>query len=287
MRRPPKSLRPRELSKREAEAAKKRRLAIGITVAASAVVIAFGVMAVTMKPVDIDKTTGCPLRPDKPLPHTLVMIDGTDRLPVRELDYAEALIRTEYLNLPIGGRLTVASILADPDTPSEIVICRMPDRAKAGDISSNDAKIRKDFQKVAGVRLDRLRAELASGEPQRASPIREMIAVAMDRPDFDSSVPDRRLVILSDFAQHSDAASDYDRTFALSEEAHELLDRDLSEVAVRLHYVRRASLSGLQGARHKQAWTSDLEDLGAEVAVGHGLNIGERGERPIWTRSSQ
>jgi len=258
--------------------------AIGIFAIAGLVAAGFVGIAATHVNTDVDNTTGCPSDNRSPEAHTFILVDETDKLNATDLRYTEALIRTEYMNLPLHGRLTVRNILADPNAASEIVVCRMADRAKRGDINANDGKIKRDFQKVAGVRLDRLMDELAAAPVQDASPILESVASVMDRPDFGSMISSRRMIIISDLAQHSDLVSDYGRGRHLSDEARDLLERDMVGVQVRLHYIRRPSLSRVQGPAHKDSWIQQFQHMNVDdVVIGHDINMGEISKREVWT----
>ncbi|WGM39523.1 hypothetical protein [Caulobacter sp. NIBR1757] len=220
-----------------------------------------------------------------PKAHTIVLIDETDRLPPNELKFVRDLVMTEYRWLPLGGRLTVRNIVADTDAGEDITICRIADSSSSGGLVDNDRTIRERFDKIAGSRLQALFEELAAAPVQETSPIMETIAGMVDRSDFGANVPQRRLTVVSDFAQHSDLFSMYSSRWsrALPNAVAEELGRDLTGVDVRLQYVRRRSLAALQGAEHRAFWKGYIDEQSAKsVAVDHGLLIGEALDRPTW-----
>lgn len=249
--------------------------------------ISFGVLAATVfRDVKISQTTGCPLGNKTPPAHTIILVDETDKLSARELKYLGSLIRTEYLWLPDGGRLTVRNITGDADATEEILICRINDGSNVLGIARNKRKVEKDFQRIAGARLTALLEGLAAARPQPASPIAEFISQTMERPDFGANVPRRRLVVYSDFVQHSSLFSQYHvrhHQYRIGEQTESEIHHDMTGVTVRLQYVPRRSLSGIQGAGHKEFWESLLKNMGAnDIAIGHDLLIGENQKREIW-----
>lgn len=265
------------------EEKKRRELVKAATIVLPVIglVAAAGVAIAIVKPPPIDETTGCPLGSRAPEAHTIVLLDETDRLSAGELAYAQSLIWTEYSWLPIGGRLTIRNIVADPGVGEEVSICRMRDSSNALGIAVHPEELQAQFESLAGAELNALMTGLARAEPQDASPILEYVEDAASRVDFGRDVAARRLVIHSDLAQHSDLATHYrGGDLDLSEEALDAIWEDMSGVQVRLHYIERRSLSDLQGRRHQAFWTGLFEDMNAEVHIGHELILGEEPDRP-------
>jgi hypothetical protein len=258
-----------------------------MAVSAGFVLLAAGLGATVIRDVRLDKVTGCPINNRAPAAHTVILVDETDRLGRADLRYARELIMTEYGWLPVGGRLTVRNIRSDPDQAEDIVVCRMRDKSATGGLTSNSRQLKKQFDRTAGLRLNSLLADLETAPVETRSPIRESIAAVADRTDFSSATSIRRLIVLSDFAQHSGLDSDYDRRRrVLSAVALDELTRDFSEVEIRLHYIRRPSLNWLQGDAHRRSWETYLEDMGAHVAVGHDLRLGETDDREVWINAA-
>lgn len=260
-----------------------RRKAILLAGSVAFLIVAAAAVVIIFKPPPVNPETGCPVRDGAPPAHTILLIDETDSFTPAELRYARDLIRTEYAWLPPGGRLTVRNILADPDEDQEVTICRMRDASSALGIMVNPEALQRTFERLAGAQLESLIDGLATAEPQSSSPILEAASAVMDRPDFGRGIANRRLVIESDFLQHSDLATQYGRGApSLSEEAQDRLWRDMHGVHVRLHYIPRRSQANIQGRRHQAFWTDWFESMSADdVALGHDLLIGEEPDRPI------
>lgn len=186
-----------------------------------AFVAILGVLGVTvLRPKPIDRNTGCPISSVSPDAHTVILVDETDQLSRVDLRYAEELIQTEYSWLPVGGRLTVRTIVSDDAVGEDIVVCRLDDGSSVLGIAKTAKKVKRDYELIAGKRLTELLAKLQTAPEQTSSPILESIRDTFDQSDFSSSVGARRLVVLSDMAQHSDLSSHYGRrSFSLNSEA--------------------------------------------------------------------
>jgi hypothetical protein len=221
----------------------------------------------------VSKTTGCPMSHHAPAAHTLILLDETDKLAKGEVDYARHIIMNEYFWLPIGGRLTVRNILASPDDGTDIVVCRLDDGSKILGLSKNPKKVKQDFQKIAGAKLNELLVNVATAPTQTYSPIAETVAGVMDRADFGADIKARRLVLLSDMAQHSPDFSQYGAGTPHSNlgEFH----RDMSGVEMRIQYIPRHELVKLQTEAHRRFWLNYFRAMGAHVELGHSLTLGD------------
>lgn len=249
--------------------------ALAVIGAISAVAIGLVIVGHVLTPPPTDPDTGCPIGDPVPIAHTIILIDETDQLSPSELDYARSLVRTEYAWLPVGGRLTVRNITADPYASHDVSICRMRDGKSGNGLTVTPEFLQQQFDKVAGAQIERLLADLAHAKPQDASPILETVSEARRRPDFGKEVIDRRLIIHSDLAQHSDDFSQYGARKVDLPSALGLFGADFSGVKVRLHYIRRRALANMQrSAAHSRFWTNYFERQGAsDVVIGHDLNM--------------
>ena len=235
-----------------------------------------GAMAFVSRAPALDDGSGCVRGELVPPAHTVVLVDQTDSLTQRQIDYAKTLILLEYERLKPGERLTVRPIDEDPDSKArEFARCRVRRGSDVLGVGANPEMIEADFRRIVGDPLNTYLDSLASVPTAEASPILETIASAVDSPDFGSNVGDRRLVIVSDMAQHSEQVNQYGLSegFPVSTEARELLRRELKDVDVRVHYVRRGSLTGLQTEAHRAFWRSWLAGEGADVQLGWGLQM--------------
>ena len=247
----------------------------GLSIAA---VLGMGTIAFVNRAPALDEGNGCVRGQLVPPGHTVVLIDQTDPLGKRQIDYVKTLILLEYERLKPGERLTVRPIDSDPDsTEREFSRCRVRRGADVLGIGTNPEMIEADFRRIVGRPLNEYLNGLANVPTAEASPILETIATAVDSPDFGANVPERRLVIVSDMAQHSDQASQYGQPqgYALTSQARDFLARNMAGVHVRVHYVRRPALAELQNAAHREFWSNWLRSEGADVQLGWGTQMVE------------
>ena len=243
-----------------------------------AAVVGMGAIAFVNRAPALDEGNGCVRGQLVPPGHTVVLIDQTDPLGRRQIDYVKTLILLEYERLKTGERLTVRPIDADPDsTAREFSRCRVRRGADVLGIGANPEMIEADFRRIVGRPLNEYLNGLADVPTAEASPILETIATAVDSPDFGPNVPERRLIIVSDMAQHSDQSSQYGQpdSYGLSPQARDFLARNMAGVHVRVHYVRRPALAPLQTAAHREFWSNWLRSEGADVQLGWGTQMVE------------
>ena len=241
-------------------------------------VLGLGAVAFVNRAPALDEGNGCVRGQLVPPGHTVVLIDQTDPLGRRQIDYVKTLILLEYERLKPGERLTVRPIDADPDsTAREFSRCRVRRGADVLGIGANPEMIEADFRRIVGRPLNEYLNGLANVPTAAASPILETIATAVDSPDFGANVPERRLIIVSDMAQHSGQASQYGQPpqLELAPSASDFLRRNLADVDVRVHYLRRPALSALQTPAHREFWTRWLRSNGARVELDWGTQMVE------------
>ncbi len=242
--------------------------------------------AFVIEHVEVDEITGCPSNGRMPEAHTIILVDETDALNPDTIEYAKNVIYNEYRWLPIGGRMTVRNVISNPDLAEDIVFCRIEDGSNANGIIDNPRMIQQRFDEIAGERLQQLYEALSVAPEQEQSPIAEFVSIAMDRTNFGRNVADRRLILLSDMAQHSDIASQYGAAPLLDPDAPALdhLEREMAGVHLRIHYLRRPELARLQTDAHRAFWTGYFANMGADdIALGRGLLLGEPDNRETWS----
>ena len=226
----------------------------------------------------LDAATGCPRGQLVPDVHTVVLVDQTDALSPRQIEYARSLILLEYQRLPVGGRLTVRPIDADPDsTARDFSRCRVRRGEEVAGVATNPDLIEAEFRRSVGDALNTYLEDLETQATAEASPIAETVDSVAESRDFGANVEERRLVLLSDMAQNSEQLDQYATpgAYTLDGAARELLPRNFRDVDVRVHYLRRPSLARLQGPAHERFWRSWFSASGADVQLGWGLQLAE------------
>ncbi len=246
-----------------------------------AAVMAAGAYAYVNRPPQLDPDTGCIAGRLIPEAHTVVLIDQTDSLSPRQIDYAKTLILLEYERLEPGAQLTVRPLDADPEsTAREFSRCRVRRGSEVNAVIANPDLVERSFRRTVGDALNTYLDGLADVRTAPASPIAETLNTVADARDFGPNVRERRLVILSDMAQHSAEVDQYATPgdYALDGRAMDLLPRNLRDVTVRVHYVRRPELSRVQTANHQAFWQGWFAEAGADAEIGWGLQLAQEPE---------
>ncbi len=253
------------------------RRAVIILAAALLAIVGVGVALYFSRTPKLDMATGCPVGQRIPPEHTVVLIDQTDPLTPRQIDYAKSVILAEYDRLKPEGKLTIGSILADVgEDAHDFSRCRVRRGADVSDVTSNPDMIEAQFRHTVGDALNDYLNSLRHVPTAPRSPIIETVDAALDAPDFGPTVKARRLAIISDMAQNSQEVSEYKGSgsgLALSQAVRDELSRDMHGVAVRIHYVRRPTLAAIQTPAQRAFWTDWFRRQGADVKLGWGLQL--------------
>jgi hypothetical protein len=255
---------------------KEDRRAFAILGFASLTVAAVGVLLYLGRSPALDETTGCGRGDLTPPSHTVVLIDQTDRLTRGQINYVKVLIQSEYQRLQPQAKMTVRSISSDPDTDvREFARCRVRRGSEVAGVTTNPEMIEESFRRIVGDSLNEYLNDLAGASTADSSPIVETVAAVADAADFGPNVGERRLVIVSDMAQHSPGLNQYAEpgTYSVSGDVRSVFGRELEGVQVRIHYVRRPELARLQTPSHRAFWTEWFRRAGADVELGWGLQM--------------
>jgi len=240
-------------------------------------IVGVGVALYFSRSPKLDIATGCPAGQLVPPEHTVVLIDQTDPLTPRQIDYVKGVILAEYARLKPQGKLTIASISAEVGQDDhDFSRCRVRRGADVSDVTANPEMIEAQFRRTVGDALNDYLNGLRHAPTAQRSPIIETVDAALDAPDFGPTVKARRLAIISDMAQNSPEMTEYkgpgsglDPSDAVRDE----LSRDMHGVVVRIHYVRRPALAAIQTPDQRAFWTDWFRRQGAQVKLGWGVQL--------------
>jgi hypothetical protein len=165
----------------------------------------------------LDDDTLC--RTDRALAaHTLILVDGTDRLEARHRRKLERVIAQERARLAPHERLSIWSLRADhPQEPRNLFSRCLPrDGSQINPLFENAAKAQARWDEQVGAALESAARRAGSSGRGDASPILAGLRAAAADPDFSAEIPQRRLVLVSDLLEHArdgftlyDAAADF------------------------------------------------------------------------------
>ena len=146
-------------------------------------------------------------------PATLgIIIDSTDSFPAAPAAKAFNIITTAVDQLPVNSRVQLFQIKGSSDLLKPLVdICKPDDGSTASQLNSNPAYIKKLYRERFSTPLEQTLKRLIKAEPQSSSPIIESMQAASIQAlmPFEST-SNKRLIVASDFLQHSDLYSMYE-----------------------------------------------------------------------------
>src|SRR5262249_20731981 len=134
----------------------------------------------------------------------VIIADTTDALTSNQLRQLKVAIMRARDDLPVYSKLTLLFLDAGaPYEPREIFsMCNPGSSANSNPLFATASHLDKRWKDSFGQPLDDTIAWLKSAPTAEASPIMETIAAATQRPDFDSRIPKRKLIVVSDLLQH-------------------------------------------------------------------------------------
>lgn len=198
---------------------------------------------------------------------TVLLVDKTDPLDAiqsRTLGNVIAAIRDR---LRRGERLTVV-VMGENGRPEPVRafdLCSPGKGRDANFLYENDRLMQAKYEERFGAPLEMLLAELQKGGSASRSPIMEAIRDITSTPGFSAAVPERRLILISDLLQNTEAYSHYHSvsTSAAMAYATEVMPA-LAGAAVEVVYLLRPGAKHLQGDRHLAFWRDYFRLAGAE-----------------------
>ena len=221
------------------------------------------------RPPALDMVTAC--RADHRDPaHTILLIDQSDPFNTNDLGWVSEFMDEEARLLPKYGRLTV--LTPNAAAPYDLIEvyshCSPGSAEKANPVTQNPRMIEDAWRENFYAPLKASIEIVLTEKSQNASPLAEAIYSIGDRADFTADTQIRRLLIISDLMQHSEAFSFY-RTgadfeaFSSTRLAEDI--PDLSHVSVTARIVPR-EIYDLPLSDVKYFWSQYFTRTGADYA---------------------
>lgn len=207
----------------------------------------------------IDEATLCPTSGPRAI--TAVLVDRSDPLGPQQSQRLRQVLDALVDEVPVGGRIALYLAEADAFQTLAPAIALCNPGLEANPLYQNPKRMRERYSEQFRKRLDAVRDALLQPSPRQSSPIMESIkAVCIDA--FGAAPPQipLRLVVASDFLQHSPVASHYrdkqfDAFFKDAKLASVLVDCKSAEVDI--YYILRLDKSGrpiVQNQAHQRFW---------------------------------
>jgi len=206
-----------------------------------------------------------------PAASTIVIVDPSDELTRTHRNRVSVTIRNERDRLPPGGRFSILT-LAPPGSsePIEVLsVCNPGSPADANPWWETTAKIEKRWKAEYVDPIDGAILRVGSTNPTPVSRLIASVAGALTRPDFDSRVAERRLVIISDMMENEKGiysqlrGGDFWKAYSASPFPRRVT-LNLTGVAVEIDYLTRQQYAGIQGEAHRDFWRRLFSEAGAE-----------------------
>jgi hypothetical protein len=219
-----------------------------------------GYVATISRPPPLDPATLCRL--DQRLESSVtIIVDTTDALTRLQASRLAAAVRDAREALPIHGKLTLLFLdAANPFDPREILsLCNPGSVRDLNPFTQTASRVQRRWRESFEAPIDAAVEALTRAPTARRSPIMETIAAATARPDFDSRVPRRRLLVVSDLLQHepggySHYTGDMRWQRFLSSRPAASAWADLAGVEVAIEYLRRPESARQQTDAHRAFW---------------------------------
>ncbi len=226
----------------------------------------FAVMAFNAPP-GLDMETACRLDHKDPA-HTVLLIDQSDPFNPNDLDWVYALVDAEARTLPRFGRLTVMTPnAADPFDPKVIYMACSPGSVEdANPVFQNPRMIDDIWRDTFYTPLKEKIEQAMLETRQPSSPLLEAVYSIADRADFQRTKKPRKIVMVSDLMQHSEAMSFYRSGAGFDKLAEtKLAERmpDMQGVEVAARIVPRQEYD-LPMSEVKAFWRAYFDQTGAD-----------------------
>ena len=143
--------------------------------------------------------------------HVLILVDRTDPLtPLQSVIFRKLLLR-ERDALPPHAKLSVFTVTDTTGVMEDqrFSMCSPGHGDDANLLYENPRQVQQFFEQRFEEPLDQVIIDLTEAQVAPQSPIYQSLLKVLRRPDFTRKTPQRRLILLSDLMEHTDAFSHY------------------------------------------------------------------------------
>jgi hypothetical protein len=248
-----------------------RNILLGLAALAAAGVLggAFFLMNRLEKTSAIDEATLCP-KATGPLAEVAVLFDLTDPLSPAQSSQLRQYLEQEFATAATGTQFTLGVVSEDPaDWGATDPLCKPASGAEADQLTQNKAFLQERYDQRFRAPIEASLERMISASAAKTSPIMESLqALAADTPGFLTFSGPRRLILVSDLLQNSDAMSFYRGEDWQSFEASpdfQRLGRTLGGVEIDIFAVPRALDKIRDPAAVEDFWIRYFELQGAHL----------------------
>lgn len=260
---------------------KKKRKSSNIPYLAGAV-IALGLLGAagwwmnrTSTEMAVNSETLCPLATG-PVAETVILFDLTDPLAAAQTSQLLQHLESEFANAAIGTQFTMGVVSENPaDWGATSPLCKPHSERDVSALTQNVPLVKQRYEERFLAPLERNLQRMISASGANSSPIMESLqALTTGTPGFVTFTGPRKIILVSDLLQHSDAMSFYRgddwQRFAASP-AFQRLGRTLNGVDVEIFAVRRVMEKIKDPAAVEDFWLRYFDLQGARLPKLHSL----------------
>jgi hypothetical protein len=227
-------------------------------------------MNATSAEMAVDAETLCPA--SGPVAETVVLFDVTDALSAAQSNQLSQYLEREFSDAMIGTQFTMGVVSEDPaDMGATAPLCKPRSENDVSSLTQNVAMVKQRYQErfLAPINANLQRMISASGADH--SPIMESLqALVAGTPGFLTFRGPRKVILVSDLLQHSDAMSFYRgddwQSFAASP-AFQRVGRTLGGVKVEIFGVPRTITKIRDPRAVEDFWLRYFDVQGADLPV--------------------
>jgi hypothetical protein len=248
-----------------ARSAANRRYAAG-TITVLGVLAALSILAWWFRPPIPDPVTLCPTaRPIRA--HTLVVVDRTDPWSPSVGATIAELIEGAQRNTQQYEKFSVVSLDSTLSTRPVFTVCNPGEPNFLSDLYKGRRYTKRDFEEKFVGASEAVVARLSQPAAAPQSPIVEYIHRWLGRDDFNADIPNRRMILISDMRQNSNALNMYTQGSA---GLAALVEREFgasgSSVTFDIYFVPHQRDSRLSEEQVRQAWDAAFRRISATYA---------------------
>ncbi len=229
-----------------------------------------------LQPEPYDELTLCEISDDLPA-HTAVIIDKTDEYSAQQADLIAAVIRRSRNRLEIGERFTLFELdqYGQFDPRGRFSLCNPGRGDQVNALFRNPAQIEERFNEKFNQPLETILEDLVEPKEAPNSPVLEALARLGQTDAFSNRAPARRIVMISDMLQNSDAFTIYGGGGTLPENMPTAIDvadttmrrfgDSLNGVELEVRLIPRQRYVDMQRGALKDYWDEIFTELGVDV----------------------
>lgn len=184
-----------------------RRYAVG-TAAVIATLLVLTLTVWIFRPANLDAATLCPTT--RPIAgHTVVIVDRTDRWTPAMNGALSELIETAQRDTRQYQKFSIVSLDADQSVHPLFSVCNPGEPSFWSDLYRGHRYTQRDYQERFVDAAEHVMETVSQPSQAGASPIVEYVHRWLGSDDFNASIAERRMVLVSDMRQHSPLYSIY------------------------------------------------------------------------------